>query len=239
MEREQHRPFLRGTPPAIAASPFCVGSSNGGALRQRGCVSPSSEQLDLHDLACFDDVGLRRDLDVAVGLRHAGDVARRLERRHRRAVRDPHRVELVPAGRRDDAPRERQRARCAACTRAAAPCGAAAARAACRRSTGTTSGSRACRAPALPPIRPKTVGLPGFTAMPWKITSPDLLQRVHDQVALADRAAAREHDDVGSPRPIRSRAASSGEVVRRRRRRAPATPPCSPTIAASVNRLMS
>ena len=68
------------------------------------------------------------------------------------------------------------------------------------------------------PIRPKTVGLPGFTAIPWKITSPICMQDVQDQVALADRAAAGEHDDVrfggGS-----DCAHQFGQDVRRRRMR--------------------
>ena len=67
------------------------------------------EQLDVDGLALFDDVGLGGDFDVAVGLRHRGDVAGRLERRHRLAVDDPHRIELVPPRRRDDALAERQR----------------------------------------------------------------------------------------------------------------------------------
>ena len=47
----------------------------------------------------------------------------------------------------------------------------------------------------LPLMRPKAVGLPGFTAMPWKSTSPRA-EHVEDQVALADRAAAGEHEHV-------------------------------------------
>ena len=39
-----------------------------------------------------------RNLDVAVGVRHARDVARRLERGFGAAVRDAHRVELMAAG---------------------------------------------------------------------------------------------------------------------------------------------
>ena len=150
----------------------CASDAHGALLRRqlegrRGSVdgrhvSGVSEQLHFHDLARFDDVGLGGNLDVAVGVRHAGDVARRLERRHRRAVDDAHGVELVAAGRRDDAARERQPDRARRDSRAAAPCGAASGRAAGRRSTGTTSDSRACRAPACGRSRPKTGRLAGL-----------------------------------------------------------------------------
>ena len=70
--------------------------------------------------------------------------------------------------------------------------------------------------------------------MPWKSTSPASLQRVHDQIALADRAAAREHDDVLAG-GRRDRGGERGEAVGRRWRARPATPPCAPMIADSVN----
>ena len=40
------------------------------------------------------------------------------------------------------------------------------------------------------------VGLPGLTAMPWKIISPRARDDIQDEIAIADRAAARENDDV-------------------------------------------
>ena len=56
------------------------------------------EQLHFDQLALLDDVGLCRDLDVAIGLRHAGDVARCFERTDRFTVNDSHRIELMPPG---------------------------------------------------------------------------------------------------------------------------------------------
>ena len=87
-------------------------------------------------------------------------------------------------------------------------------------------------------MRPNAVGLPGLTAMPWKMTSPVCRDDVEDQVALADRAAAGEHEDVGVggrvDRRRRARRACrrrSGAAPRRRRARA--------MTADSVKRLMS
>ena len=45
--------------------------------------------------------------------------------------------------------------------------------------------------------------------MPWKCTSPRALQHVENQIALADRAAAREHDDVVRRARRRARRESS------------------------------
>ena len=45
-------------------------------------------------------------------------------------------------------------------------------------------------------MRPNAVGLPGLTAMPWKITSPRSPQDVQDEIALADGTAPRENQDV-------------------------------------------
>src|SRR5258706_15225073 len=60
-----------------------------------------SKQRYLHELAFLDEVDFRGNLNVSVRLRHARDVARRLERRHRRAINYAHSVKLVPAGGRD------------------------------------------------------------------------------------------------------------------------------------------
>ena len=66
---------------------------------------------------------------------------------------------------------------------------------------------------------PNAVGLPGLTAMPWKITSPRCRDHVEDQIALADGAAAGKHQHVVPPR-LTSIAPSS--IVERVRGRAAA-----------------
>ena len=109
----------------------------------------SSEQLHFHRLSSFNNIRLCGDFDVAVGLRHAGDVAGSLEGRNGGAIDDAYGVELMAAGGRDDAAREREQTRCARGVRGAGPSAAASAPGACRRSTGTTSDSRACRARAV------------------------------------------------------------------------------------------
>src|SRR5688572_31276361 len=70
-----------------------------------------SEEGHLDDRPLLDEILAGGYLYIAVRLRHAGDVARRLERRDRFAVHDPHRVELVAARRRGDACAQRQRGR--------------------------------------------------------------------------------------------------------------------------------
>ena len=76
MEREQHRPFCEELRERAHVA-FLRRQLEGGRGLQRRCDWPS-EQLHFHELARFDDVGLRGNLDVAVGVRHAGDVARAL-----------------------------------------------------------------------------------------------------------------------------------------------------------------
>ena len=131
-----------------------------------GTTRRSVKQFHLHHLAFFDDVRLRGNLDVAVGVRHRRDVARRFERRYGLAIDDAHGIELVPSGRRDDALCERELHRFGRDAAAGAPCGAARVPAACKRSRGRSWGSQACRRPACRTTTPNTVGLPGFTAMP-------------------------------------------------------------------------
>ena len=204
---------------------------------RRGRRGPASEQLDVHDLAGLDDVDLRRDLDVAVGVRHAGDVARRLERRAppRRRRCAPYRTGAGPSSRRCAAPAAPRR--CAAGIRAAAPSAAASARAACSRSTGTTSDSRACRAPACR-RRARTPSACRASRRRRGRSPRRARQHVDDQIALADRAAAREHEHVLGERarrsPRDSASSVSGAVGS-----ATGTPPCASMIDASVNRLMS
>ena len=170
-------------------------------------------------------------------MRHAGDVARGLERRHGGAVHDAHGVELMAAGRRDDAAASGSADGVRLCA-AAAPSAAASARAACRRSTGTTSDSRACRAPAS-----------RRSAEHRRLARLDRDAVEHD---LAARAMARRGSDRAR-RPScrrRTRARSSTPRVDRRgqivasvsargRWGPTGTPPCAAMIAASVKRLMS
>ena len=165
------------------------------------CVAIRTTYVD--QLAGFDDVGLRRDLDVAVGVRHAGDVAGSLERRFRRAVDDAHSIELVTAGGRHDAPRERHADDVRQVLVAAAPSVAASAREAGsafdRHEVGYPRHAEhglagdACR---------ESVGLPGFTAMPWKITSPASCSASMIRVPLADGASSREDEDIGISRRL-------------------------------------
>src|SRR5678816_1369356 len=62
-----------------------------------GLWPPGSEQLDVHDRARGDGVDIGGNLDVAVGARHARDVARCFECGHRHAIFDAYRIELMPA----------------------------------------------------------------------------------------------------------------------------------------------
>ena len=68
----------------------------------------------------------------------------------------------------------------------------------------------------MPSMMPNSVGLPGFTAMPWKTISPRAAIGVEDQVALADGAAAGEDHQVFGERGV-ERAVEIVERVGRRR----------------------
>src|SRR5215204_6050340 len=68
--------------------------------KDHGSIPRQSKQLHVDQRPGFDDLELSRDLDIAVRLRHARDVAGCLERRYGRSVLDSHRVELVAAGHR-------------------------------------------------------------------------------------------------------------------------------------------
>ena len=61
-------------------------------------------------------------------------------------------------------------------------------------------------------MTPQAVGLPGLTAMPWNSSSPFCADDVEGEVALADRAAAGEHEDVVVEAPVHG-AAELVEVV--------------------------
>src|SRR6185503_5555297 len=96
--------------------PFWLGSSKDGACRSvdgsgiSGIrVIPWSEQLHFHQLSRLDDVGLRGNLDVAVGVCHARDVPRALEGGHSCAVLHSDGIELMTPGRRYDASRQWKR----------------------------------------------------------------------------------------------------------------------------------
>src|SRR5215467_13306025 len=73
---------------------------------------PNSKEGDL-DLLPFFDALVSRNLNVAVCIREARDLARPFERRHRHSPFDRHRVELQPAGLRDDPSTEWDRDRTA------------------------------------------------------------------------------------------------------------------------------
>ena len=63
-------------------------------------------------------------------------------------------------------------------------------------------------------------------------------QRVQNQIALADGRSTREHEHIVFEAFV-ERALEIRESYPRRSDVSPATPPCSPTTAATVNRLMS
>ena len=62
------------------------------------------EQRHIDRGSRFNGVDVGGNLDISVRTRHAGDVARRLERRHRRPIFNSNRIELMPARCRRDAP---------------------------------------------------------------------------------------------------------------------------------------
>src|SRR2546425_9300012 len=65
------------------------------------------EKRHVHVSSLFHRTLVGRDLDVAVRLREAGDIARTFERGKGGAVAEPDGVELMPASGRDDAAAER------------------------------------------------------------------------------------------------------------------------------------
>src|SRR6185503_10317657 len=77
----------------------------------REVYHPALKQLHLDQFVRVDDFDCGRDFDVAVRLRHRGDVARCFEGRHRDAVLDAHRIELMPSGHGCDSRGERERER--------------------------------------------------------------------------------------------------------------------------------
>ena len=182
-----------------------------------------SEERDLHHGAFLDGALIGWNLDVAVGLRQARDVARSLERREAPPSREAHGVELMTPGRRDDArPSGARTVR-----------GAYGGSRAVARRNGTSRmyafdrhevGLPGMPKNGVPPTIANAVGLPGLTAMPWKIISPRAATRSTIRSRSPTELPPEKTIDVGAGAGV-ERGRERVERVVGRRTCGSATPP--------------
>ena len=210
-----------------------------------GEIRLSGSRMIRHGVAGLGGGRVRRADDQAVG---------RGERREHRAVLDGRRASR-PAGRSAPAASVRAEVVLAAVVgrqvgaehRRLARVGRRRARGA-RRSAASGTGSRrrgsrpdcrAGRAPASAPSRPNISGLPGRMAIFQKSSAmPSSVERLLDEVVVADRGAAERDEDVGGKRERRvDRRADRGACRRGRCRGRCGSPPASATKAAMPSAL--